>query len=169
MPTILVHPAGFGARTVLDAESMMRVRKAFSVYQSMRNKGIKPGEIYFVSSVQDRLPEGGQSQSEAIKETLVGWGIVLEQVVTSNQSSTTLDDVRNCYSLIRNYQLPQPIVNVSSWYHIPRIWLIWKTMRKRTGRLKLKFAFAGSRKHRFVFQEPLKILRLLRKWRKGEI
>ena len=31
MPTILVHPAGFEKNQVLDAESMIRVQKAFDV------------------------------------------------------------------------------------------------------------------------------------------
>lgn len=169
MPTILVYPGGFGKKQLLDAESLIRLRKAFAVYQHLCSHNVSSSQIYFVSSVQDRLHEKGLSQSEAIKDTLIRWGVAPRQIVICNQASSTLDDIRYSYQLVERHHLPYPIINVSSWYHIPRIWLIWKMMRKRMGYPRLQYVFAGSSNHYFVLEEPKKIWKLLKRWKKRDI
>lgn len=155
MPTILVFPAGFRGGKILDEESMIRLRKAFAVYQNLC-KNFLSEEIYFVSSVQDRLREDGLSQSEEMKKVLSAWGVPPEQIIISNESSDTLDDIKNSYRLIREHGLPEPVINVSSWYHIPRIWIIWN-MRKETRHTDLSYVFAGSSRHFFALEEFKKI------------
>lgn len=165
MPTILVFPASYAKDGPLDYESILRIKKAFEVYQRLRHQ-TSPDDIFIVSSVQDRRIPNEPSQSEGIKDRLTRLGVPAKQIVISNESSTTLDDIRCSFELTKKRNLPQPIINVSSWYHIPRIWLIWKLLAKRMGYPKLNYVAAGSSNHLFVLEEPRKTWRLLQRWRK---
>ena len=144
---------------MLDDESLIRLRKGFSLYKKVKNNS--RGNIYFVSSVQDKLKEGYPSQSELIKKILIDLGVPSERIITSNKSSSTLDDIRNSFELIRIHNLPEPIINVSSWYHIPRIRLMWFLLRKQFGYPKLKYVSAGVANYFWILLEPVKVLKLL--------
>lgn len=143
MPTILVHPASFDLRGGLDEESYMRLRKGFQKRGQLIKEGFLAEEIYFVSSVRDRLVECLQSQSEMIERWLIIHGVNTGQIFISNESSNTLDDIRNSARLVRKNNLPEPVINVSSWYHIPRIWLMWLIFRKKLG-LRAQFVMSRS-------------------------
>ena len=143
MPTILVHPAGIDENGRLDEESMIRIFKGFFVYVELLKKGV---DAYFVSSVQDRFEDKKEclSQSEEIKRNLILWGVPEKQIVISNRSSYTFKDICESFELIKNHKLPQPIINVSSWYHIPRIRLIWHLLRKEFNYPKVEYVSAGT-------------------------
>jgi len=144
---------------MLDDESLIRLRKGFSVYRKTKDNIRK--EIYFVSSVQDRLTEKYPTQSDLIKRWLIVLGVPEEQIITANQSSNTMDDIRNSFELIRVQNLPEPIINVSSWYHIPRIRLMWFFLRKQFNYPKLQYISAGVANYFWILLEPMKIIRLL--------
>ena len=159
IPTVLIHPADITDKGMLDYESLIRIRRGFSLYKETKNNYRK--NIYFVSSVQDKLRKDYPSQSELTKKTLTDLGVPPEKIITSNESSSTLDDIRNSFALARFYNLPEPIINVSSWYHIPRIRLMWFLLRKQFGYPKLKYVSAGVANYYWILLEPVKILKLL--------
>lgn len=157
--TILIHPAGIDRETgALDKESLMRVRKGFHEYQTYIKKGIF---VYFVSSVKDRLGEGYKSQSEMMRDTLVSWGVSKENIFVSNESDNTLDDINNSLKLVKVNNLPEYILNVSSWYHILRIALMWLVLRKRHSSFRVRFSCAGTNNYLWMILEPAKIIRFL--------
>lgn len=161
IPTILVHPADITKDGMLDIESIIRLQKGFYVYKKLLQEGVLQKNIYFVSSVQDKLKEGYPTQSQMMKKILTDWGFPVEQIIISNQSSSTLDDIRNSFQLIRINNLPEPIINVSSWYHIPRIRLIWFFLRKRFDYPELQYVSAGVNNYFWILLEPVKVLKLL--------
>ena len=146
---------------MLDKESLIRLQKGFYIYKRLLKKGVPQKEIYFVSSVQDRLREKYPTQSELIKRWFTALGIPKEQIIISNESSSTLDDIRNSFELIRIHNLPEPIINVSSWYHIPRIRLMWFFLLKRFNYPKLQYISARVDNHLWILLEPIKLLKLL--------
>jgi len=164
IPIILIHPAGITKDGMLDIESLIRLEKGFCVSEKLLQEGISREEIYFVSSVQDRLKEGYPTQSQMMKKILIDFGVSSEQIIISNQSSSTLDDIRNSFQLIKDYNLPEPIINVSSRYHIPRIRLIWYLFRRRFNHPKVQYVSVGAVNYSGIFLEPIKILRLLYLW-----
>ena len=144
---------------MLDDESLIRLRKGFSVYKKLKNNFRE--NTYFVSSVQDRLKESYPSQSELIKKILIDLDVPSEKIIISKKSSSTLEDIKNSFELIRIHNLPEPIINVSSWYHIPRIRLMWFFLRKRFNYPKVQYIFAGVANYFWILLEPVKVLKLL--------
>jgi hypothetical protein len=157
VPTIFWHSAGATKEGKLDNESLIRLKKAFKVYTKLVRAGIPSTEIYFVSSVNFGKP----TLSEIMKTTLMEWGIG-DHIFTANSSAHTFEDISNSFKLIKEHNLPQPIINVSSWYHIPRIWLMWFLLRKEFGYPKLKFAAAAARHFPWILKEPGKTIRMFR-------
>jgi len=155
-----VHPAGITNIGKLDTESLIRLKKAFRRWQKHVKKGVPSEKIFFVSSVKCRKNEYCKTSSEMMKETLVRWGVPGKQIIVSNDSNNTLDDILNSVWWIRKYNFPEPIENVSSWYHIPRIMLIYFIFRSRLGFPQTKFIFAGAANFSWIFKEPWKMLRM---------
>lgn len=157
MPTIFWHSSGLKKNGELDKESMIRLKKAFSVYTELIKGGIPQNQIYFISTISSGKP----TLSELMKATLMEWGIK-EGIIAANLSTHTLADIRNSFGLIKERNLPQPIINVSSWYHIPRMRLMWFALRNKFGHPKLIFVASGATHYMWALKEPVKILRFLR-------
>jgi hypothetical protein len=157
LPTIFWHSSGLTKEGKFDKESVIRLERAFKVYVKLIRNKIPLSQMYFLSSVG----VGNPAMSELMKITLEEWGI-RERIIISRQSTHTLADILNSFKLIKENNLPQPIINVSSWYHIPRIWLIWFLLRKKFGHPKLKFIASGATHFSWILKEPGKIIRTLK-------
>lgn len=124
MPTILVHPGAFNPQGEFNKTSIQRLKKGLRLYKKFLSKGVLSQDIFFISTVGDR-GRGGLSQSEMIKEWLVDKGVFPKNIITTDQSGNTWQDISISYRLIRELGLPRTVYHVSNINHVcPRIWMV---------------------------------------------
>lgn len=160
MPTILVHPGAFTLEGELDRTTIERLERGLAVYDELLREGVPKEKIFFVSSVKDKRRDG-KSQSALMKEVIIEKRKVAEeQIVTSDESHTTWEDVVDSYRLVKTKNLPQPVINVSSCDHVwLRVWLIASFWGKRLG-IKVKFACSRRMRWKDTILEPVKLVRV---------
>jgi uncharacterized SAM-binding protein YcdF (DUF218 family) len=69
---------------------------------------------------------------------LTGSGWPEYHIIEPADSHNTLEETRSALAIVRMHQTEEVTV-VSSWYHVPRIWLIWRLLR-----FKGKIIFGAS-------------------------
>lgn len=138
----IVYGYGQLANGELDEQSIGRCRRALALYQTREVREI------FITVGADR---NGILMANKMAEWLVVHGVWTFDVATEPLGLNTAGETEICHRLVDK---AERVTAISSWYHLPRIWLLW-LLRGRLVRL------AGSSEGvhlKDVLIEPLKLL-----------
>lgn len=155
MATVVVYGADFTKNGLLGPETKKRCKKAASWYRGNNTRFIMTPEGY---APFFKGPKHEQSMASMMKEFLELIGIPSESIIAEERSWNTLAETLSAINIIEERKLSQEVIVVSSWYHIPRIWYLWK----RKG-WKVKISASGASHPLWVFLEiPKWVVTLLK-------
>lgn len=97
----------------LDEQTIGRCKKALELYQ---NKEVD--EIHITVGVS----RDGILMGEKMGHWFVGWSVCSVDVIVTPFGLNTAGETAICNEVIHK---TTKVIAVSSWYHLPRIWLLW--------------------------------------------
>ncbi len=141
----LVYGYGQLANGELDEQSIGRCRRALAFYNTN-----KAQEIYITVGVK----RDGYAMAWKMREWLTSHSIWAFDIVVDSRGLNTAGETEICHQLLGARANRCNVTAISSWYHLPRIWILW-LLRGRVVRL------AGSSEGvhlKDILIEPLKLV-----------
>lgn len=93
--------------------------------------------------VTSGVPPGSKKiHAEVLRDYLVSIGVDGKKIILNPQGCNTVSDTLAIIEAIQNDGgvVGDQVVVVSSWYHIPRVWMIWKILGlKKIHNFQVKF------------------------------
>lgn len=141
---------GYGqlANGELDAQSIGRCKKALELYNDE-----KIDKVCITVGVR----KNGRSMGRKMKEWLTSHGgLTNVDIILSPRGLNTAGETMVCWAILGDpqEQAKVTITAISSWYHLPRIWLLW-LWRGRMVRLAASYEGIHLKD---ILIEPLKLL-----------
>lgn len=117
--TWLAVYAGWDKYPYIGPDEMDRYREAIEILRKL-----KKAILVVTSGVPKR---GTTPHSNALKKYVLEWGIPNHRVIENPAGTDTVTDTIAILEAIKRKS--GPVIVVTSWYHIPRVWIIWTALR----------------------------------------
>lgn len=130
----------------LDGETKARCRKT-------AKKILKTKRWDFIILTAGFFPRSKTSLADLMKECLIRLGVKEDKIISKGIAKNTEGETDIAFELLRERNFDS-VGAVSSWYHLLRIWWLW---RKKGIRVRLFPSFVITNPLE-VYTEPLKIL-----------
>lgn len=147
MALCLVHGADQYPDGRINDETKARCNKAIKLYRAGRIEQV------FIICCSER---GGRSLAQGMLEYFVSRGVRRQHIIVDSRGMNTAGEIDVFLSFVGD---KAQLVDVSSWYHVPRIFLIYLLR----GRMVRHYAsFAHTRLHDVIREVPAACKNLLR-------
>lgn len=144
-----VYAHAVSGPNVLDGQTKERCRVVSALYH--RDPRLNHYILIATAVKQEEKWVG-----EAMKNHLTGQGVPAKQIIFQPSGYTTIDETNAFLTIIRQccLQPSAPIIVISTWYHLPRIWWLWLVRGKA---VKIAASWKGAS---FIdlLLEPFKLL-----------